>query len=78
MPPVSGTSLEAKSALAHIGRTSLWFVHDVYDRDANRKLVTLAQLGVHLDLVSRRPSTIPNEIRERVEALDALQPTQPG
>ena len=78
MPPVSGTSLEAKSALAHIGRTSLWFVHNVYDRDANRKLVTLAQLGVHLDLVSRRPSTIPNEIRERVEALNALQPTQPG
>lgn len=66
-PPRSGVSVEVKSTLAHIGRTSLSFVHDLYEAEGGRKLASLAQLGVHLDLVSRRPSPVPDQIRSRVQ-----------
>lgn len=69
--PESGTLVEVKSTLAHVGRSSLWFMHEVFDRESNRRLASLAQLGVHLDLVSRRPSAIPDEIRSRIDRLRA-------
>lgn len=68
LPPI-GTPLQTRSALAHLGRTSLSFVHEVFDRRVERKLLTLAQLGVHLDLVARRPSPVPDHIRARIGAM---------
>lgn len=68
-PPPLGTAIETKSTVAHIGNSSLWFVHRFHDASNDQPLAELAQMGVHLDLAARRPSPVPDHIRERVAAL---------
>jgi len=68
-PPPVGTALEIRSTIAHLGRSSLWFVHDIFDASEDIPLGRLTQMGVHLDLVARRPSPVPAAIRERAEVL---------
>ena len=67
-PPGAGAELEGRSAIVHAGRTSLWSVHELYDREDGKLFARLGQLGVHLDLDARRPSPLPDHIRERAEA----------
>ncbi len=74
MPPGIGVQLESRSAIVHVGRTSLWFVHELYDRDDNQLFARLGQLGVHLDLDARRPSPIPEDIRSRAISFMSRQP----
>lgn len=68
MPPGVGVQLESRSAIAHVGRTSIWFVHELYDCEDEKLFARLGQLGVHLDLDARKPSPLPDEIRERALA----------
>ena len=68
-PPVAGTRLETQSTVAHLGNSSLWFVHRMRDATADRPLATLVQMGVHLDRQARRPSALPEPIRARASAL---------
>ncbi len=68
VPPGIGTQLESRSAVVHVGRTSLWFVHELYDREDGQLFARLGQLGVHLDLDARRPSPLPDDIRSRALA----------
>jgi len=68
MPPDVGVQLESRSAIVHVGRTSIWFVHELYDCEEEKLFARLGQLGVHLDLDARKPSPLPDEIRERAEA----------
>lgn len=68
MPPGAGVQMESKSAVVQLGRTSIWFVHELYDSENKKLFARLAQLGVHLDLDSRRPSPLPEAIRERALA----------
>ncbi len=68
MPPGVGVQLESKSATVHVGSTSIWFVHELYDCEDKTLFARLGQLGVHLDLDARRPSPLPDEIRARALA----------
>jgi len=68
-PPPLGTALETRTTVAHLGRTSIWFLHEIHDATRDRPFATLAQFGVHLDMTARRPAPVPDSIRERAEAL---------
>jgi len=68
-PPPLGTALETRTTVAHLGRTSLWFLHEIHDATRNQPFATLAQFGVHLDMKARKPAPVPDPIRERAEAL---------
>jgi acyl-CoA thioesterase FadM len=68
-PPAAGTRLEVSSTVAHLGTSSLWFVHQMNDATADAPLARLVQLGVHLDTSARKPSAVPEFIRERAMAL---------
>ncbi len=63
LPDRPGTVMKTDTALAHIGKSSLWFAHRVTDGMSGRPLADVAQLGVHLDRAARRASPIPEAIR---------------
>lgn len=71
LPATSGTIIETRSGLAHIGRTSLWVAHQVRDRISGALVANLSQFGVHLDRVARKASPIPDSIRETMKAMRA-------
>ncbi len=50
---------------------SLWFVLELYNQDDNQLFARLAQLGVHLDLDTRRPDPLPDG--NRTQALQGLK-----
>jgi acyl-CoA thioesterase FadM len=68
-PPTLGTALETRTTVAHLGRTSIWFLHEIHDATRDQPFATLAQFGVHLDMAARRPAPVPEPIRKRAEAL---------
>jgi acyl-CoA thioesterase FadM len=58
-PPRLADVLETSSAVAHVGRTSLRFVHRMRNASTGEPVAILSQMGVHLDLDSRRPAPLP-------------------
>lgn len=58
--------------LAHLGNSSLRFVHRLSDPRDGREIARLGQFGVLLDLDARRPMPLPDEVRAR--ARDRLVP----
>src|SRR5690606_4295065 len=63
LPSRIGTMMETHSALARIGRSSLWFAHRLTEAATGAHIAIVAQFGVHLDRGARRPAEIPDEIR---------------
>ncbi len=68
LPQRAGTVVAARSALVHLGRTSLFFAHNITDGLTGELIANILQYGVHLDRKARRPSEIPAAIRERAKA----------
>lgn len=58
-----------ETGIAHLGNSSLRFVHRMTDPDSGREIARLGQYGVNLDLDARRPAKLPDEMRERAAAL---------
>ena len=67
-----GDLVVVKSAPLHVGNTSLRIFHQMLDARTGRRLATLDQLGVTLDLDARRPAPMPDWMKERARA--ALAP----
>lgn len=67
--PRSGDLVTVRSCLAHIGRSSMRFVHRMVDDRTGKTLAELGQMGVHLDKDARRPSAMPPAIAEAGLAL---------
>lgn len=65
LPRRAGTILKTETALAHLGRSSLWFAHRVVDKASNAPVADVAQLGVHFDRARRIAATIPEDMRAR-------------
>lgn len=63
-----GERIDVHTAIAHLGNTSLRYVHRMYGPDG-REIASMAQAGVHLDLDARRPTAIPGEIRDAASRL---------
>lgn len=62
-----GERVDVTTALAHVGNTSLRYVHRMTGADG-RLIAQMVQAGVHLDLDARRPAPIPEVIRQRIAA----------
>ena len=61
----AGERVDVTTAVAHLGNTSLRYVHRMTGADG-RDIASMVQAGVHLDLDARRPTTIPPAIRDAI------------
>jgi len=66
-PARLGERLDVHTAVAHLGNTSLKYMHRMQGPDG-RPVASMLQAGVQLDLDARRPAPFPPEIRERIAA----------
>ena len=64
-----GDLLDVESCIAHLGNSSLRFCHRMRHAETGAEMAGLSQFGVHLDLDSRRPSRIPDHLRQRSQTL---------
>ncbi len=64
-PANLGERIDVHTAIAHLGNTSLRYVHRMSARDG-REIASMVQAGVQLDLDARRPTAFPPEIREAI------------
>ena len=61
--------LTVRSALTHVGNSSMRILHVMTDERSGERVATLEQSGVHLDLDARRPAPLPAALRERALAM---------
>jgi acyl-CoA thioester hydrolase len=64
-----GDRYETRTGIAHLGNSSLRFLHVMSDAKTGREVARLGQFGVTLDLDKRRPAALAPELRERAERL---------
>ena len=65
----AGDPLVVRSALVHVGNSSLRFFHTMLDERSGTEVASLEQSGVHFDQDRRRPAPLPDELRARAQAL---------
>ena len=65
----AGDPVCVRSALVHVGSSSMRLLHVMTNERTGERISTLEQLGVHLDMDARRPSPLPDAIRERAKAV---------
>lgn len=68
-----GDPVAVKSALLHVGGSSLRIFHQMFNTRSGELCATLDQLGVHLDLDARRPTPMSEAMRDKACAF--LAPT---
>jgi acyl-CoA thioesterase FadM len=64
-----GERYETRTGIAHLGNSSLRFLHVMSEPKTGREIARLGQFGVTLDLDKRRPAALAPELRERAERL---------
>ena len=64
-----GDLVAVKSAPLHVGNSSLRMFHQLVAVGSGARIATLDQLGVLLDLDARRPTPLPDWMKERARAL---------
>ena len=67
----AGDLIVVKSAPLHIGNSSMRIFHQMLDARTGTRVAALDQLGVLLDLDARRPTPLPDWMKERAKALVA-------
>ena len=67
--PLLGDPYLVETGIAHLGSSSVRFLHRMSDPRTGRELARLGQFGVQLDLDARRPTPLPPEMRERATRL---------
>jgi acyl-CoA thioesterase FadM len=65
----AGDPAHVKTALLHIGNSSIRVFHKLFNGRSGTLVATLDQLGVHLDVDARRPTALPDALRERARAI---------
>ena len=65
----AGDPVLVKSALVHLGNSSMRTLHRMFNARTEALVATLSQMGVHLDMAARRPTALPEALRERAKAL---------
>lgn len=65
----SGDPLRVRSALLHVGKSSMRLLHVMTNERTGERVASLEQLGVHLDMAARRPTPLPDAIRDRAKAI---------
>ena len=64
-----GDGVRVRSAVRHVGNSSLRLLHVMTREPGDQVVATLEQSGVHFDQDARRPSPLPEALRERARAL---------
>lgn len=70
-----GDPVFVRSGLLHVGASSLRLFHSMVNGRSGEVCATLDQLGVHFDQDARRPTPLPDALREKAKAI--LAPTEP-
>ncbi|HTO12678.1 MAG TPA: thioesterase family protein [Candidatus Binatia bacterium] len=65
----AGDPLTVRSALTHVGNSSMRILHVMTDERSGERVATLEQSGVQLDLDARRPAPLAPPLREQALAL---------
>ena len=68
-PPRVGEGVEAQSAIAHVGKSSVRMVHRLVRVNAGEEIAILSQMGVNLNLDVRRPEALPDAVAARAKSL---------
>jgi acyl-CoA thioester hydrolase len=66
---LAGSLLHVTTELLSIGRTSLRFVHRMFDSDTHEEVATTELVGVYFDTARRAPSELPATVRDRAQTL---------
>lgn len=65
----AGDPVRVRSALMHVGNSSVRLLHRLSNARTGETVATLQQAGVHLDIDARRPTPLPESLRERAKAM---------
>src|SRR6266540_4077794 len=65
----AGDPVRVRSALLHVGKSSIRLLHRMANARTGEEVAILEQSGVHLDMVARRPTPLPDSLRERAKPL---------
>lgn len=67
--PSVGDRVAVRSGILQVGKSSIRFLHRMTDARTGKRLASMSQFGVHLDLDARRPAPLPDALREAALAL---------
>jgi acyl-CoA thioesterase FadM len=65
----AGDPVLVRSALVHVGNSSMRLLHRMANVETGREVALLEQAGVHLDMQARRPAPLPPELRDRAKSM---------
>ena len=68
-PLRAGDAVRVRSGVMHVGNSSLRLLHVMTREPAGEVVASLEQSGVHFDQDARRPTPLPDALRERARAL---------
>jgi acyl-CoA thioesterase FadM len=71
----AGDPVHVKTGLLHIGTSSIRVLHRMFNGRTGRPVATLDQFGVHLDVDGRRPTPLPDALRERARGILVRPPS---
>ena len=65
----AGDPVRVKTGLLHLGKSSIRVFHRMFNGRTGALVASLDQFGVHLDVDARRPTPVPDALRERARAI---------
>jgi acyl-CoA thioester hydrolase len=68
-PLRAGDSVRVRSGVLHVGNSSLRLLHVMTREPSGEVVASLEQSGVHFDQEARRPTPLPDALRERARTL---------
>ena len=70
----AGDPVHVRTALLHIGNSSIRVFHKMFHSRSGTLVATLDQFGVHLDVDARRPTPLPDALRQQARAILVTEP----
>lgn len=71
----AGDPVRVQTGLLHLGNSSIRVFHRMFNRRTGAPVASLDQFGVHLDVDARRPTPLPDALRERARSI-LIQPEE--
>jgi acyl-CoA thioesterase FadM len=71
----AGDPVHVKTGLLHLGNSSIRILHRMFNGRTGKLVASLDQFGVHLDVDARRPTAIPDALRERARSILVRPPS---
>ncbi len=65
----AGDPVRVKTGLLHLGNSSIRVFHRMFNGRSGELVASLDQFGVHLDVDARRPTPLPDALRDRARAI---------